>query len=67
MVNPTKIGRTGPKIVLNPAHPNDNAFSNICMAQHEDDSKPRRDHHAIVSAMSIMYSLILWYKSRAKL
>ena len=35
-----KYGRAGPRIVLKPAHPIENAFSMSCSRQHEEDKRP---------------------------
>ena len=42
-----KYGRGGPRTVLKPAHPIENAFSMICSRQHEEDSKPATVHSPV--------------------
>lgn len=56
-VSATKVGRSGPSVVLNPAHPNEKALSMICSAQQEEDSNPSSDHQAILCAATIICSL----------
>ena len=42
-----KYGRTGPRTVLKPAHPIENAFSMICSRQHEEDKRPATDQRPV--------------------
>jgi len=57
MVSATKVGRQGPRVVLNPAQPNENALSMICSAQQLELSKPSMLHHAILCAPCIICSV----------